>query len=191
MNDPRQRAIEAWLEAGPDRGPEDGLAHALEVSFATRQRPGWATSERWLAAVNISLPLRTLAMPRFAILLLVVAAIVAALAVGLLAAGQHKPVLLPIGPARPGVILFADSNAIWQADATGGGAHQVVTASTRLRSPTFSPTERRSRTGRRSTSRTGWSRFSTSPLVRPSSSAAGPSSAIPAQRRRWLGHRTA
>ena len=48
MTEPTDRAFVAWLLDGPETGPPEGLARALEQTRRTTQRPGWLVAERWL-----------------------------------------------------------------------------------------------------------------------------------------------
>ena len=42
--------IGAWLQEGPERGPQHGLDRALAATRRVSQRPGWVFPSRWLPA---------------------------------------------------------------------------------------------------------------------------------------------
>jgi Tol biopolymer transport system component len=84
----------------------DYVDDVLAVTAATRQRPRWTFSERWLpmgviATERVSVPpfsWRTLAL-----VVLLIAALVGG---ALLIVGSRRHVLAPFGPARNGALLF-------------------------------------------------------------------------------------
>ena len=119
-------------------GNADYLTDILGRTARTRQRPAWASLERWLPM--------DLATPRAATAripwrpILAVAAIAVILA-GLLAvyAGSQRHVPPPFGPARNGLIPYAQGGEIYLGDPISGATRLLVGDPENDYGPTFSP----------------------------------------------------
>ena len=105
------RRLTKWLEDTGAAQTPDYLDALLDRTRQTRQRPAWASLERWLP-VQLSIIRRPLvAVPRAAwvFLIVILVAALALLAVGF-AGRRHLPP--PIGPAANGLIAVDDHGAI-------------------------------------------------------------------------------
>lgn len=109
-NDTFDRRLAAWLDADARGRVPDHLSEVLVVTRATRQRPGWSSLERWL-------PMATIAQQRFlvpkpALMLLVVAALLTVALVGVYLVGSGDSDDIPFGEAKNGRIVFVDGSQI-------------------------------------------------------------------------------
>jgi len=126
--DDLERRLTAWLgDQAPLREP-DGLLDQVTHEVARSGRvPGWAIPERW---IPVTLTLRLAAVPRALVILLCLALLMAALAAGGLVAGSFRQALAsvpePTGPARNGLIAYADLGDIWLVDQLGEGRRQLT-----------------------------------------------------------------
>ncbi len=136
MTETTDRALRAWLEQGPDRGPSEGLARALAATRRTPQRPGWSFPERWLP---MQLTFTRTMNPRpmlFVVLALLLAAAVAAAA--LWVGSQQRRVPPAYGLAANGAIAFQQSRAIALMDQDGTNIRVVSDPSLNAFGPAFS-----------------------------------------------------
>ena len=135
-----ERSLPALLDELAAPRPPDYADDLFARTAATRQRPGWTLPGRWLPMTVI--PRQLAAVPgvpwRLAsiLALLVLAAVVAALAAGML-----KPRFTPFGPARNGNILFVDATgSVVVANPTSGVSDVIVLATGSANTkPVFSP----------------------------------------------------
>jgi Tol biopolymer transport system component len=128
QTDDLERRLAAWLGGqAPGREPDGLLDQVTRAVARTRRTPGWAIPERW---IPVTMTLRLAAVPRALILLLGLALLLAALAAGGLVAGSLRDAMLslpaPTGPARNGLIAYADLGDIWLADQLGEHRQQLT-----------------------------------------------------------------
>jgi dipeptidyl aminopeptidase/acylaminoacyl peptidase len=118
----------------------DGQLDRITDRLATvRQRPGWTIPERWLPMSAISA--RIAAAPRLPLRVLAVALLILALAASVLlvTGALRHPVPPPFGPARNGLIAYADARgAINVGDPATGVSREIVAGPGNDR-PIFSP----------------------------------------------------
>ena len=134
-NDSFERNVSDWLHADAEHRVPDHLEAVLRRTSATRQRPAWASLERWL-------PMQTTVsftpVPRLA-WLLVVAALVVALGAVILAVGSLPRNANPFGLARNGSLVYAGTNGdIYARDSATGVTTPLVTGPEMDLAPTFS-----------------------------------------------------
>jgi Tol biopolymer transport system component len=137
QNDEFERRLSSWLHAdAPDEEPAGLLAAVATRTASTRRRPAWAIVARWMPERVVLLPrVRTSGRTAW---LLAVMAVVAALGLGILAAGSlRRPP--PVGPARAGLIAFDSGGDIVAVDAGGGNRRSLTTGPALETSPIFSP----------------------------------------------------
>ena len=121
-----RRLPEILEEISQPRRP-DYFDDLVGLTARTRQRPGWTLLERWLPMVDIArqpalarqVPWRPIAI--LTILLLIIAASL------LWAAGSRHPLPAPFGPARNGLIAYANHGDIFTADPTTAVSTAIVT----------------------------------------------------------------
>jgi Tol biopolymer transport system component len=111
MNEMTDRALRAWLEQGPDKGPSEGLARALAATRRTSQRPAWTFPERWLP-VQLTMARTTVPRPVFYAFLAALLA-VAVVATSLWVGSQLRQLPPPYGPAANGVIAYERGGVIY------------------------------------------------------------------------------
>ena len=131
MNQQIDRAFLEWLYDGPETGSADALARASAAVRSTRQRPGWATTERWFPTGGIVRPSES----RF-VLLAVVALLMAAV-VGLLLLAGARPKPLGIGGNGP-IVIDVDST-LYRVEPDGSNPVVLAIGLGHGYSPTFSP----------------------------------------------------
>ena len=135
-----EQALRVHFDNQADPTVRDGQLDRIVDRVATvRQRPGWTIPERWLPMSAISA--RFAAAPRVPLRVLVVALLVLALAVSalLLAGALRQTVPPPFGPARNGLIAYADvGGAINVGDPVTGTSTLIVSGPGNER-PVFSP----------------------------------------------------
>jgi hypothetical protein len=135
-----ERNLPALLEdlyLGPSPDYRDELMTAVR---RTRQRPAWASPERWLPVDTAN---RLALVPRYPIRAIGIALLVLALIVaGVLAyVGTHPPLrpALPFGPARNGSVVYALNGEIYLADPKTGASRAIVSGPEFDRGPLVSP----------------------------------------------------
>src|SRR5437899_4863810 len=132
------RNLVDWLDEAAAPQVPDYFDELLDRTRQTRQRPAWASLERWLP-MQLSIPRPRAAMPRavqlFIVLILLVA--LAAAAVWLVGAQHRLPA--PLGRAANGLIATDENFQISLRSSDGSGAH-VITPPTEIDSfPSWSP----------------------------------------------------
>lgn len=132
MNQQVDRAFLEWLHEGPETGPSEAMARAAEVVHQTRQRPGWATRERWRPIDAVRLSDRQ----RLALLAAVAALLMAGLVGALLLAGA-TPRTMPIG--GNGAIVVDVDSTLWRLEPDGSNPTALPIGLGHAFSPTFSP----------------------------------------------------
>ena len=132
-----ERELPSALTDVAGGGRSDYLTDILGRTARTRQRPAWASLERWLpmdlviARTPVArIPWRTVAV--VAALLILLVAVVA------LYAGSQRRVPLPFGPAANGVIPFDSNGDILVADPITGSSRVVLGGPDNDYGPTFS-----------------------------------------------------
>jgi Tol biopolymer transport system component len=105
------RRLTDWLdESAAPRAPKSLETAFVEGVASTRQRPAWATTERW---ISMETRARLGMVPRTVIILATIA-ILTALAAGAIVAGSSNvKVAPPFGPASNGSIAYAAGGEIW------------------------------------------------------------------------------
>ena len=131
-NDAFGRDLSAWLrDDAADRVP-DHLDQVLVRTAATRQRPWWASPERWLPMIVTARTAAWAPSPRLGRVLLAAAVILAIVALAILAVGSRPRLPAPFGAAANGLIAYGDGNVVMVANADGSSARQLLA----LRTPT-------------------------------------------------------
>ena len=132
-----ERELPVALSDVAGAGRSDYLIDVLGRTARTRQRPPWASLERWLPMDLVTarapvarIPWRSIAM--VAILGLLLAALVAVYA------GSQRRVPPPFGPAANGVIPYSADGDIFVGDPTTGETHVLVEGSDNDYGPSFS-----------------------------------------------------
>jgi len=123
-------------EIAPPRLP-DYLDDMLRQTGRTRQRPAWASLERWLPMDVVARPtiLRAPALRSLLILLLIGILVAAGLA--LYAGSQQARLPAPFGPARNGLILGSVDEDIVALDPATGTTSPLISGPTRDIAPLF------------------------------------------------------
>jgi Tol biopolymer transport system component len=136
------RRLGAWLEeeAAP-HAPGELHARFIDAMAGSRQRPGWATTERW---ISMETRAQLGAVPRGAIVLATLG-ILAALAAGAIAVGSsgEPKAPPPFGPAANGLIAFADGGDIHVVEPDGSGRRALTSGPELDDAPTWSRDGRR------------------------------------------------
>jgi len=120
-----RRLPEILEEISQPRKP-DYFDDLVGLSARTRPRPAWTLLERWLPMVDIA---RQPAMARqvpwrpIAVLALILLLIVASLA-WVIGSGHSVPA--PFGPARNGLVAYAENGDIYTADAVTGQSTAIL-----------------------------------------------------------------
>ena len=124
-------------EIAPPRLP-DYLDDMLRQTGRTRQRPAWASLERWLPmdVVARPAPFRAPALRPLLILLLIGLLVAASLAI--YAGTQRTRLPEPFGPARNGLILGSVDEDIVAFDPAAGTATTLISGASRDLAPWFS-----------------------------------------------------
>jgi Tol biopolymer transport system component len=124
-DDGLNRRLSAWLEeeAAPRAPGELRLRFAGQLA-RTRQRPGWATTERW---ISMETRARLGAVPRAAIILATLA-LLTALAAGAFVVGSSssREAPPPFGPAANGLIAFSSEGDIIVVEPDGSGRRALT-----------------------------------------------------------------
>jgi Tol biopolymer transport system component len=129
------RRLAEWLEeAGNPRVPDyfDGL---LERTRSTRQRPAWASLERWLP-VDLALTRRIDFAPRLIPIALLVALILVALLAFIVGGFHRRPA--PYGLAATGLVSFDAGGDLFVSNPDGTGRRSLTTGPAFDFGPTFS-----------------------------------------------------
>jgi Tol biopolymer transport system component len=147
QRDDLDQMLSGWLDDPYTPPAPEYLGQVLERTRRIRQRPAWASLERWLPMADkivarpASQPVRVARLLIVALLVLVVAAVVAVVGAQLL-----KPkVEIPQGGSA--VLVFAstvdDSGDIYTVRADGTDVRQLTSGPGAKSTPTFSPDGRR------------------------------------------------
>ncbi len=147
QRDDLDQMLSAWLDDPYTPPAPEYLGQVLERTRHTRQRPAWASLERWLPMADkiltrpASPPARTARLLIVVLLVLVLAAVVAVVGAQLL----RPKVEIPQGGAA--VLTFAsivgETGDIFTVRADGTDARQLTSGPSAKSTPTFSPDGRR------------------------------------------------
>ena len=122
------RRLEGWLENAAPPAVPDYLDELLDRTRSTRQRPAWASLERWIP-MQLTMPRQVAALPRLAWLLVLALLILALVAVAI-STGRH-PLPPPLGPAGNGLIA-TDVDAQLSVRGADGTAMRLLTPNTEV-----------------------------------------------------------
>lgn len=116
----------------------DYMIDILGQTARTRQRPAWTFLERWLPMADIAR--RTAFVPRLpmraiALALAIIAILVAA---GVVYVGSQRRLPAPFGPARNGLVAYAQGGSVYTVDPASSAVRTVVTGDGIAVDPTFS-----------------------------------------------------
>jgi Tol biopolymer transport system component len=137
LNDGFDRTVTDWLDEQAGHGMPGYLDEALARTTRTRQRPWWASLERWLP---VQTTLRLSPAPRIAWLLLVVGLIAVLALAALVVGSRHRQPAPPFGLARNGTILYGGTDHdIHRLDPATGVTATLIAGSTGDRAPLLSP----------------------------------------------------
>ena len=144
-----QRMPELLSELAAARVP-DYFDDMLGQTGRTRQRPAWASLERWLPMDVLARPTIVRAPALRPLLMLLLVGLLIAVSVALYAGSQQTRLPAPFGPARNGSMFFSDADGvIYSFDPATGARTAIVTGP----DPYFDPTP--SRNGQRLAFRSG------------------------------------
>ena len=135
--DRADRALAAWLQEGPELGPEEALRAALAQTHGVRQRPAWSFPRRWVP-MDVLPQLGRRPVPIAILLLLVALSLLAAAAILIVGSQRHLPP--PFGPAANGRILYdtGPGGGTYLADRDGSNPRRISAEGVE-RFPAFSP----------------------------------------------------
>ena len=130
-------ALSAWLQEGPERGPQHGLDRALAATRRVNQRPGWVFPRRWLPRAVADWQPRVPAAMMIGLLIVLMLLLVIALGVAL--GGLPRHIKSPFGAAGDRLVAYQDGTAILVAHIDGTGERVISGSVPYARSPLFSP----------------------------------------------------
>lgn len=125
MSDRFERELPDALADITGSGNPDYLTDILGRTARTRQRPAWASLERWLPMDLATTRVTTARIPWRPILIVALVAILAVAALALVA-GAQRHVPAPFGPARNGLIPYENGGDIFVGDPVTGATRLVV-----------------------------------------------------------------
>ena len=105
----------------------DYLIDILGRTAATRQRPAWASIERWLPVQLTTSRVETARMPWRQLAVLAIMAIIVAAMVVVYAGSQQRRLPPAYGPAANGSILYTLDGDIYTADPRTGESRAIIT----------------------------------------------------------------
>jgi len=134
-----RRLPDLMAELSPPRVP-DYFDDMLRASARTRQRPAWASLERWLP-VEIAARPAPFGLPSWRpVLTLMVVVAVLATAGAVILAGSKRQLPPLFGPARNGAVIYSnDTGDIFSLDPATGKAVTIIGGPSDDRYPTVSP----------------------------------------------------
>ena len=132
-----RRMPELMSELAPAAVP-DYLDDMLRQSGRTRQRPAWASLERWLPMDVVARPVLARAPARRPLLILVLIGLLIATGLVLYAGAQRTRLPEPFGPARNGLIVAAADEDIVAIDPVTGAKTTLIGGLTQHIAPWFS-----------------------------------------------------
>jgi Tol biopolymer transport system component len=117
----------------------DYLTDILGLTARTRQRPAWASVERWLPMQLVSQRATVARMPWRQLGVLALIALLLAAMLALYVGSQQRRLPPPFGPAANGSIVYVQGGDIYSADPDTGVAKAVVVDPEDELLPVFSP----------------------------------------------------
>ena len=117
----------------------DYFEDMLSRTARTRQRPGWASLERWLPMGVIARPRLLPPLPWRSIGILVILGLLIVAGALIVAGSQQRRLPEPFGPARNGPITFSSQGEIYTGDWVTGETTLLVTGPAYDFHPVFSP----------------------------------------------------
>ena len=147
------RRLTTWLDAeAPTRAPEYVLPSTFAVTARTRQRPGWLVPERWIPVRTTT---RLAGVPRTALLVAALIALLILAAVGFAAVGGRLP---SIGSPHTPIAFRSTRDGgeqIYSMDVDGSVKRGSATATGKMGRPRGPRTGRDSRSTATGTERAG------------------------------------
>ncbi len=133
------RMLAAWTDDSWSPPPPAYLGEVLARTRRTRQRPAWASLERWLP-MELTLRRPALAMPLrlLAIVLALVLLLIAAMSVPLLFGTRSLPAVAPL-QFRNGLIAWAKDGDLWVVDPDGSEPRVLIGGPGIMDGPDWSP----------------------------------------------------
>lgn len=113
----------ALTDLAAPRAP-DYLTDILGRTAATRQRPAWASLERWLPVELVTTRVPTTRIPWRQALVLALLAVLLATMLAVYVGSRRIPE--PFGPAANGLVVYAESGDIYARDAVGGAPRLLI-----------------------------------------------------------------
>jgi Tol biopolymer transport system component len=116
----------------------DYLTDILGQTARTRQRPAWASIERWLPMELVSKRATVARMPWRQLGVLALIALLLAAALAVFVGSQQRRLPPPFGPAANGSLLYAMDGDIFAADPRTGASKAIVTGPEQDVEPVYS-----------------------------------------------------
>ena len=134
-----RRLPDLMAELSPPRVP-DYFDDMLQVTARTRQRPAWASLERWIP-MDITARPAPFGLPSWRPLLTMLVVLALVVAAGAVLIAGSKPKLPPVfGPARNGAVVYSnDGGDILSLDPDTGKVVTIIGGTSDDRFPTVSP----------------------------------------------------
>lgn len=133
------RMLSAWTDDAWSPPPPAYLGEVLARTRHTRQRPAWASLERWLPMeLTLRRPVLAIPMRLLAIVLALLLMLIAALSVPFLFGARSLPATV-IGEVRNGLIAYEQDGDIWVVDPAGGEPHVLISGPETDWGPGWSP----------------------------------------------------
>jgi hypothetical protein len=130
-------AIGAWLQEGPERGPQHGLERALAATRRVSQRPGWVFPRRWLPGPLADWQPRVPAVVMVGLLLVLMLLVVFALGIAL--GGLPRHINSPFGAAGDRLVAYQEGDAVYVSRIDSRDERRISADVPYARSPLFSP----------------------------------------------------
>lgn len=120
------RMLAAWADDAWPAPPPAYLDEVLARTRRTRQRPAWASLERWLPmGLTLQRPMLALPMRLLAVMLTLLLLLIAAMSVPFLFGGRSFPATVVTGD-RNGLIAFGRDGDIWVVDPDVGEPRVLI-----------------------------------------------------------------
>jgi hypothetical protein len=133
-----ERELPSALADVAGAGRPDYLTDVLGRTATTRQRPAWASAQRWLP-MELTTPRTSIARVPWRYVAAVAAVLLLGLAAIVIAGSQQRRVPPPFGPAANGLIPFERNLDIYVGDPATGQSRLLVGGPERDYAPSFSP----------------------------------------------------
>lgn len=132
--------IGAWLQEGPEHGPQHGLDRALAATRRVNQRPGWVFPRSWLPRPLANWRPRVPAAVMLGLLLVLMLLVLIALGIAL--GGLPRHIKSPFGAAGDRLVAYQDGSAVHVSRIDGTDERVISGSVPYARSPQFSPNGR-------------------------------------------------